>query len=70
MSVPLLQQMRQLQVHAMDVHHIMANRLARSAGQPRWCHRRNLLARGIGGPYADFARTVLKDANIKIFDYL
>src|SRR3954470_1699787 len=31
-SVPLLQQMRQLQVHAMDVHHIMANgSLARQA---------------------------------------
>jgi branched-chain amino acid transport system substrate-binding protein len=69
-SVPLLQQMRQLQVHAMDVHHIMANgSLARQAnldgvtGEIYW-HE------GIGGPYSDFARTVLKDANIKIFDYL
>jgi ABC-type branched-subunit amino acid transport system substrate-binding protein len=69
-SVPLIQQMRQLQVKAMDVHHIMANgSLARQAdlngvtGEIYW-HE------GINGPYADFARTVLKDADIKVFDYL
>ena len=52
-SVPLLQQMRQLQVHAMDVHHIMANGLARPTGQPRRHHRRNLLARGHQRPVRD-----------------
>jgi len=69
-SVPLLQQMRQLQVHAMDVHHIMANgSLARQAnlegvtGEIYW-HE------GIGGPYAELARAVLKAAGIRIFDYL
>jgi ABC-type branched-subunit amino acid transport system substrate-binding protein len=69
-SVPLIQQMRQLQVHAMDVHHIMANgSLARQAnlegvtGEIYWYE-------GIDGPYAEFARRVLKDADIKIFDYL
>ena len=70
MSVPLLQQMRQLQVKAMDVHHIMANgSMARQAdlegvtGEIYW-HE------GLGGPYAEFARDVLKQADIKLFDYL
>ena len=69
-SVPLLQQMRQLQVKAMDVHHIMANgSLARQAdlegvtGEIYW-HE------ALGGPYSDLAREVLKQANIKLFDYL
>ena len=54
----------------MDVHHVMANgSLARQAdlegvtGEIYW-HE------GINGTYADFARTVLKDADIKVFDYL
>lgn len=69
-SVPLLQQMRQLQVKAMDVHHIMANgSLARQAdlegvtGEIYW-HE------GLGGPYSELARDVLKAADIRIFDYL
>jgi ABC-type branched-subunit amino acid transport system substrate-binding protein len=69
-SVPLMQQMRQLQVKAMDVHHIMANgSMARQAdlegvtGEIYW-HE------GLGGNYAEFAREVLKQADIKIFDYL
>ena len=68
--MPLLQQMRQLQVKAMDVHHIMANgSLARQAdlegvtGEIYW-HE------GLGGPYAELAREVLKAADIKLFDYL
>ncbi len=68
--MPLLQQMRQLQVKAMDVHHIMANgSLARQAdlegvtGEIYW-HE------GVGGPYAELAREVLKQADIKLFDYL
>jgi branched-chain amino acid transport system substrate-binding protein len=69
-SVPLVQQMRQLQVKAMDVHHIMANgSLARQAdlngvtGEIYW-HE------GLGGPYSELARDVLKAADIKLFDYL
>jgi len=69
-SVPLIQQMRQLQVKAMDVHHIMANgSLARQAdldgvtGEVYW-HE------ALGGPYADLARDVLKASDIKLFDYL
>jgi ABC-type branched-subunit amino acid transport system substrate-binding protein len=69
-SVPLVQQMRQLQVKAMDVHHIMANgSMARQAdlegvsGEIYW-HE------GLGGNYTDFARAVLAQADIKVFDYL
>ena len=68
-SVPLVQQMRQL-VKAMDVHHIMANgSMARQAdlegvsGEIYW-HE------GLGGNYTDFARAVLQQADIKVFDYL
>src|SRR2546425_146251 len=70
-SVPLVQQMRQLQVQAMDVHHIMASgSLARQVdlegvtGEIYW-HE------GVaGGTYSEFARAVLKQADIRIFDYL
>ena len=70
-SVPLVQQMRQLQVQAMDVHHIMASgSLARQVdlegvtGEIYW-HE------GVtGGTYSEFAREVLKQADIRIFDYL
>jgi ABC-type branched-subunit amino acid transport system substrate-binding protein len=69
-SVPLLQQMRQLQVQAMDVHHIMASgSLARQAdlegvtGEIYW-HE------GVGGPYSELAREVLKQAGIRVFDYI
>ena len=70
-SVPLLQQMRQLQVQAMDVHHIMASgSLARQAnlegvtGEIYWHegHRR--------AAYSELAKEVLKQADIRIFDYL
>jgi ABC-type branched-subunit amino acid transport system substrate-binding protein len=69
-SVPLLQQMRQLQVKAMDVHHIMASgSLARQVdlngvtGEIYW-HE------GIRGPYSDLATEVLKQADIRMFDYI
>jgi branched-chain amino acid transport system substrate-binding protein len=69
-SVPLVQQMRQLQVKAMDVHHIMASgSLARQVdvegvtGEIYW-HE------GVGGPYSELAREVLKQADIKVFDYI
>jgi ABC-type branched-subunit amino acid transport system substrate-binding protein len=70
-SVPLLQQMRQLQVQAMDVHHIMASgSLARQAnlegvtGEIYWHEG------VVGGPYSELAKEVLKQADIRIFDYL
>jgi len=70
-SVPLIQQMRQLQVQAMDVHHIMANgSMARQvdlegvSGEIYWHEGLE------SGPYVDFARAVLKQADIRIFDYL
>jgi ABC-type branched-subunit amino acid transport system substrate-binding protein len=69
-SIPMLQQMRQLQVKAMDVHHIMASgSLARQVnlegvtGEIYW-HE------GMQGPYSELARAVLKDADIRTFDYL
>jgi len=69
-SVPLVQQMRQLRVTAMDVHHIMATgSLARQinlegvTGELYW-HE------GIKGPYSDIALKVLERAEIKLFDYL
>ena len=70
-SVPLLQQMRQLQVKAMDVHHIMANgSLARQAdlegvtGEIYW-HE------GVSaGPMRSWPATCSRQADIKLFDYL
>jgi branched-chain amino acid transport system substrate-binding protein len=69
-SVPLVQQMRQLQVQAMDVHHIMANgSLARQVnlegvtGEIYWHER-------ISGAYADLAREVLRQSDIQLFEFL
>ncbi len=69
-SVPLIQQMRQLQVKAMDVHHIMANgSMARQTnlegvtGEIYW-HE------GIKGPYSELMNRALTRANVKLFDYL
>lgn len=69
-SSALIQQMRRLQVKAMDVHHLMASgALARQvnlegvSGELYW-HE------GIKGPYRDLAVRVLKIAKIKTFDYL
>jgi hypothetical protein len=63
--------MRQLQVQAMDVHHIMASgSLARQAnlegvtGEIYWHEG------VVGGPYSELAKEVLKQADIRIFDYL
>lgn len=69
-SVPLMQQMRQLRVHALDVHHMMATGgLARKAnlegvtGEVYWLEQ-------FRGPYHDLAVKVLKDSGINTFDYL
>jgi branched-chain amino acid transport system substrate-binding protein len=71
-SVPLVQQMRQLKVRAMDVHHAMltgslqrqvGNDLEGMTGELSWYS-------GLKGPYAEFVDTVLKRSNIDMFDYI
>lgn len=69
-SIALLQQMRQLRVQAMDVHHMMATgSLARQAnlegvtGEVYWLEQ-------FKGPYHELATTVLDKTGINTFDYL
>lgn len=69
-SIALLQQMRQLRVEALDVHHIMATgSLARQTnlegvtGEVYWLEQ-------FEGPYHELALRVLDKANINTFDYL
>ena len=70
-SVPLIQQMRQLKVKALDVHHtLLSGTLERQLGKDlegvtgmmAWFE-------GIKGDYADFCETVLKRSKISMFDY-
>lgn len=72
-SIPLMQQMRQLRVHAMDVHHVMATgSLARLlggdlegvSGEIPWHQSMK------GGTYRDLTVRVLKAAGIDMFDYI
>ena len=69
-SVPLVQQMRRLKVHAMDVHHtVLTGSLERQVGKDiegmtgeiAWYP-------GIKGPYSDLVETVLKRSGIDMFD--
>ena len=69
-SVPLIQQMRQLKVHAMDVHHALLNGSVQRqvgkdvegmTGELPWYP-------GIKGPYSDFVETVLKRSGIDMFE--
>ncbi|TAL78857.1 MAG: hypothetical protein EPN76_03480 [Burkholderiaceae bacterium] len=71
-SVPLVQQMRHLNVHAMDVHHIMLSGslykqvgkdIEGMTGELAWYP-------GIEGPYSTFVETVLKNSNVDVFDYI
>lgn len=69
-SIALLQQMRQLKVKALDVHHMMATgSLARQAnlegvtGEVYWLEQ-------FKGPYHALATRVLGKAGINTFDYL
>lgn len=71
-SVPLVQQMRQLKVRAMDVHHIMlSGALQRQVGKDiegmtgeiSWFP-------GVKGDYSELVETVLKRSNIDMFDYI
>jgi ABC-type branched-subunit amino acid transport system substrate-binding protein len=71
-SVPLVQQMRQLKVHAMDVHHTMltgslfrqvGNDIEGMTGEISWYP-------GVKGPYGDLIDKVLERSNIDMFDYI
>jgi branched-chain amino acid transport system substrate-binding protein len=71
-SVPLVQQMRQLKVHAMDVHHAMLTGslhrqvgadLEGMTGELPWYS-------GMKGPYSDLVDKVLARSNIDMFDYI
>jgi len=71
-SVPLVQQMRQLKVRAMDVHHTMlTGSLAQQVGadiegmtgELSWYP-------GIKGAYSDLVETVMKRSDVTMFDYI
>ncbi len=71
-SVPLVQQMRQLRVKAMDVHHTMltgslqrqvGKDLEGMTGEISWYP-------GVKGEYADLIDSVLKKSGIDMFDYI
>ena len=71
-SVPLIQQMRQLKVHAMDVHHALLNGSVQKqvgkdvegmTGELPWYP-------GVKGPYSDMIETVLKRSDLDMFDYI
>jgi branched-chain amino acid transport system substrate-binding protein len=71
-SVPLVQQMRQLKVRAMDVHHAMltgslhrqvGKDLEGMTGELSWYS-------GLKGPYAEFVDRVLQRSGIDMFDYI
>ncbi|MEN3365923.1 MAG: branched-chain amino acid transport system substrate-binding protein [Burkholderiales bacterium] len=71
-SVPLVQQMRQLKVRAMDVHHAMltgslqrqvGNDLEGMTGELSWYS-------GLKGPYSELVDRVLQRSNIDMFDYI
>ena len=71
-SVPLVQQMRQLRVRAMDVHHTMlTGALFRQVGKDidgmtgelSWYP-------GVKGDYSDLVETVMKRSDVTMFDYI
>ncbi|MGH6609655.1 MAG: amino acid ABC transporter substrate-binding protein [Burkholderiaceae bacterium] len=71
-SVPLVQQMRQLKVRAMDVHHTMlTGALQRQTGadvegmtgELSWYP-------GVKGSYSDLVETVMKRSDVTMFDYI
>ena len=71
-SVPLVQQMRQLKVRAMDVHHTMlTGALARQVGadidgmtgELSWYP-------GVKGAYSDMVETVMQRSSVTMFDYI
>ncbi|MDB5796575.1 MAG: periplasmic binding domain protein [Paucimonas sp.] len=71
-SVPLVQQMRQLKVRAMDVHHAMlTGSLQRQVGKDLEGMTGELSwYSGLKGPYAEFVDRVLQRSGIDMFDYI
>ena len=71
-SVPLVQQMRQLKVRAMDVHHVMlTGSLARQVGKDIEGITGELAwYPGIKGPYSDLVETVMQRSDVSMFDYI
>ena len=71
-SVPLVQQMRQLKVRAMDVHHTMlTGALQRQVGKDIEGMTGELSwYPGVKGAYSDMVETVMKRANVTMFDYI
>ena len=71
-SVPLVQQMRQLKVRAMDVHHVMlTGSLARQVGKDIEGMTGELSwYPGIKGPYSDLVETVMQRSDVSMFDYI
>lgn len=70
-SVPLIQQMRRLNLKAKDVHHALLSGALRTqvgadldgvTGQIPWYP-------GVKGPFSDFAEELVKRSNIDMFDY-
>jgi branched-chain amino acid transport system substrate-binding protein len=71
-SAPLVQQMRRLKVRAMDVHHsTLTGALQRQIGKDVEGITSELSwYPGVKGDYSDLIETVLKRANIDLFDYI
>lgn len=71
-SVPLVQQMRQLKVRAMDVHHTMlTGALQRQVGQDLEGMTGELSwYPGVKGAYSDLVETVMQRSNVTMFDYI
>ena len=71
-SVPLVQQMRQLKVRAMDVHHTMlTGALHRQVGKDMEGMTGELSwYPGIKGAYSELVETVMKRSDVTMFDYI
>lgn len=71
-SVPLVQQMRQLKVRAMDVHHTMlTGALSRQVGKDIEGMTGELSwYPGVKGAYSDLLETVMKRSDVSMFDYI
>jgi ABC-type branched-subunit amino acid transport system substrate-binding protein len=71
-SVPLVQQMRQLKVRAMDVHHTMlTGALQRQVGKDIEGMTGELSwYPGVKGAYSDLVETVMKRSDVSMFDYI
>jgi len=71
-SVPLVQQMAQMQIKAMDVHHTMlTGSLERQVGADIEGWTGELVwYQGVKGDYSDLVDTVLERSNVDMFDYI